>query len=57
VFCAPVAFLVGNLHLPHVHLGHDGGIGHIGDVGHVGHVGDAVEDGVAQVWQDQSEVE
>jgi len=37
---ALVAFLAGNLHLPHLHIGHDAGAGHIGDVGHVGHVGD-----------------
>jgi hypothetical protein len=47
VFYALVAFLAGNSHLPHAHLGHDGGVGHaghtghVGDVGHAGHVGDA----------------
>jgi len=40
-----VAFVLGNLHLPHVHIGdaagagHAGHVGHIGDVGHAGHVG------------------
>jgi hypothetical protein len=41
VFYALVAFLAGNFHLPHVHLGHDGGVGHIGHVGDMGHVGHA----------------
>ncbi len=38
---ALVAFLAGNLHLPHVHIGHDAGAGHIGDLGHVGHAAHA----------------
>jgi hypothetical protein len=36
---ALVAFLAGNMHLPHVNVGHDTGAGHIGDIGHIGHVG------------------